>query len=661
MKRGIILLVAILLISNVSAELIIQQQPDELYSLGDTIKVPLKIATLSDLSAPLTLNLICNGIESEVYKEYIVLEVGEEIERNPSIPLVNNFIGRSTGICKIKATLGEDESLLTNDFTISNLILIEILEGETEFIPEGNIEIEGEAIKENNDLVDGVVEVRMVNEGEAIEIIDTIKNGYFHINFSVPADTKAGKYLVTLNAYEKDVNNEITSQGLENYEISISQVPTNLEVLFETENIEPGTDLKVKGILHDQTGEKMSSMVIISIKDNENTIREQIEIETDKFFELPIEYNELPSEWTVVAVSNKITSESTCEIIEKAKVETTLINQTLIVTNVGNVFYNDSVLVKIGNQSLELDVSLDIDKSQKYTLSAPDGQYNVEVSIDGENKLTETVGLTGKAIDIKKASSGVLSLARHPLVWIFIIAILGFLAFMVLKKGYKKSFIGKINFKKKENFIKTPLQKNSLVKSGNKAELSLSLKGEKQDVSLVCLKIKNLKEIQKKKSNAEEILQKVVDLAEEQKAVTYENQDNIIFILAPVKTKTFKNEKKALDLAQAIEKILSNHNKIAKQKISFGISMNFGTIVAKQEEKNLKFMSIGTLMTGAKKIASVSEGEVLISEKIKEKLMSDVRTEKKKKHGVEVYTITEVKKKGDTKFIKDFMNRLERK
>ncbi|GAI79882.1 unnamed protein product, partial [marine sediment metagenome] len=118
-------------------------------------------------------------------------------------------------------------------------------------------------------------------------------------------------------------------------------------------------------------------------------------------------------------------------------------------------------------------------------------------------------------------------------------------------------------------------------------------------MSVACLKIKNLKEVQSKKSKAEETLQKIVNIAEENKAVTYENQDNLFFILAPIKTRTFKNEKTAVEIAQKIKEILTEHNNLFKQKIEFGISLNYGTIIAKQEKNSLKFMSMGTLITTA--------------------------------------------------------------
>ena len=152
----------------------------------------------------------------------------------------------------------------------------------------------------------------------------------------------------------------------------------------------------------------------------------------------------------------------------------------------------------------------------------------------------------------------------------------------------------------------------------------------------------------------------MVNLAEEEKATVYENQGNLFFILAPLKTKTFKNERPAIELAQRIKKELDQHNKMAKQKVDFGISVNNGSIIAKQEGDKVKFMSLGTLITISKKIAHISQGEILLGEKIKEKVMTEIKTEKEMKGKTPVYEIKEMKNKtANKKFISDFIHRLE--
>ncbi len=664
MRNIIILLTLGVLISSLaSAEIIINQQPKDLYNLGDIITLPAKIVISKDTSSFFSMYLICNGIQTEIHKEYVTLSAGQEKQINPSIPLIKNFIGRTTGTCKIKSAL-EGEYALTNEFKISDLINVEIKTEKREFDPQENIIIEGQAVKENQEVAKGFAELKIINENSSVfRTVDAINNGYFYINFSLPENTKAGEYSIIVTVYEKDAEEETTNQGFADYKILIKQVPTNLEIAFETQEVEPGTNLKVKAILHDQTGEKISSNAIITIKNKENIILEQTEKPTDEFLEFPILYKEAPKEWKVVAVSNKLTNEATFRIKEKEEVKIELINKTIIIANTGNVQYNKTVLIKIGGESKNINVNLEIDETQRYTLSAPDGEYQIEVLTPEGSKITGKTTLTGKNIGVKKTVAGIKGLINYSFVWVFIISVLGFIAFTIFKKGYKRSFFGYIKTKKKEKNKEISFQKNpaiNTVNTINKAELSLSIKGEPQDISLICLKIKNFEEIESKRGAVEETMQKLSSLAEENKAMIYKSQGNLFFIFAPLKTKTFKNERNAAITAQKIENILTNHNKLFKQKIEFGIALNYGRIIAKQEKNILEFMSLGTLITTAKKIASISNGEILLSEKIKEKLMSDIKTEKQRKAGIDVYTIREIRDhERNKKFINSFLRRNE--
>ncbi|MFA4953605.1 MAG: DUF4469 domain-containing protein [Candidatus Pacearchaeota archaeon] len=664
MKRVLIfILIFMSLISLASAEIIFNQQPNEIYNLGDTINIPLTVKTTGSVTGVLSINSICNGQEINFYKNGVSLSSGEEKRMDASLILTKDVIGTMIGDCVIKATLGE-AYILSNNFKISNIINLQIKESNKEFNPGENLIVEGNALKEDGKSANGFISLEMTTGegGEKISQSETINNGYFLINVSLPKNMKAGAYSVLLSAYEKDSLEQTTNTGSATYDITIKQVPTNLEIILEDKEIVPGTNLKFKTILHDQSGENIQSVSIATIKDENDKIIQQTEKATNEFFEYPIPYNEAPSEWKIHAVSNKLESDSTFKILEKQYVEVELINRTLTIYNKGNVVYNKTVIVKIKNQTIEIPTNLDVDKSQKYFLTAPEGEYNVEVLSEGESKLNQQVMLTGKAIDVKKVSS-FSGIIKYPLVWIFIVGVLGFVAFMVIRKGYQRSFIGHIGipFKRKEEEY-VPLSKNSLLKTSNKAELSLSLKGDKQNASLVCIKIKNLNEVQSKKSAVEETLQRIVNEAETSKAVIYENQDNLFFIFAPVKTKTFSNERSALNLAQKIKPILDNYNKLAKQKINFGISLNYGTIVAKQEKNALMFMSMGTLITASKRISAISSGEILLSDKIKEKLMSDVKAEKGEKDGMIYYIIKEIKdREAHGKFINDFVRRMEKK
>ena len=138
--------------SLASADIIIQEQPNELYNLGEVFHTPTKIFTSIGIEEFFSMKLICNEIETEIHKQYISLPAGEEMEISAAIPLVTQFIGRSSGICTIKAILGEVYAL-TNEFSISNYIEINIDSEESEFSPEDSLTVEGTAKKENGEKI----------------------------------------------------------------------------------------------------------------------------------------------------------------------------------------------------------------------------------------------------------------------------------------------------------------------------------------------------------------------------------------------------------------------------------------------------------------------------------------------------------------------------
>ncbi|RLG15986.1 hypothetical protein DRN69_02010, partial [Candidatus Pacearchaeota archaeon] len=413
-----------------------------------------------------------------------------------------------------------------------------------------------------------------------------------------------------------------------------------------------------KAILHDQTGEKISSNATITIKNKDNQILEQTEKQTDEFLEYLIPNNEPPSNWSVVAVSNKLTAEAVFRIKEKEEVKVELINKTITLTNIGNVPYNKTVSIKIENESLGIDVSLEIGESKKYLITAPDGQYQVEILTDEGKKITGMATLTGREIGIRELSK---ERIKKSIIWVVMIFVLGLIAFLFFRKARKKNFLAFIS--KKKEAVPTPVKKEQepITDMKNKAELSLSIKGDKQDVSLVCLKIKNIQNMKTKSSNVKETLQKIIKEAEENKAIVYKSQDSLFFILAPIKTKTFKNEKAAINIAQKIKEILTDHNRLFKQKIEFGISLNYGTIIAKPGEI-FKFMSMGTLITLAKKISSLSKQEILLSENMNERVLRYAKTEKSIRDKIPVYVIKEIKDTEENqKFIRNFLERIGKK
>jgi hypothetical protein len=655
MKRGIISVVLmIFLCSFISADIIFTGQFESVYNLGETIPVPVTIKTLSDVSGTFQMDLICNGTAINFYKNGIKMTSGEEKKIESSLVLIRNIIGNERGTCRVKAILN-GEYVLTQEFKISDSLEIESTLTKTKFDVRETISITGKVIRENGEKSSGFIEARIVSSENIVQE-GTISNGVFNVELSVPSNLKAGNYILQIKAFEKDSDGITTNNKIDEYEIKIKQMPKNIELIFENKEINPGDSVKVKAILHDQTGESITSNVFITIKNSADKILEQKEMNTEEFLEYAVKSSESPSTWKVYATSNKLSNEATFSILEKESVEIQIMNKTLLVKNTGNVVYNKTILVQIENSSLNIPVNLKVGESRKYAINAPDGDYNVRIVSDNNGEISELISLTGKAVEVKEMFS-YSSIGIY--LWIILILVLALIALIFLKKVYQKNFFGKMHFKNKTEKELPIIGDDTNSKKGNKAEVSLSIKGEKQEASFVCLRIKNFKELKSKKGSGYETWEKIKELAEDNKATIYENQDYTFFILAPTKTRTFKNEQTALEIAENIQGILIEHNHKFKEKINFGIALDSGTIIAKIEEGIFKFMSMGPLVTSARKIASLSNEKILLSEKMNNTLRLVVKTEKETKEGFNVYVITKIKKENEEarKFIDKFMNR----
>jgi len=684
MKKWVVFALLLLILPLASAEtmILLDQQPKSVYNLGDKLNIPITVTSNQGVYDFLRVSLMCDSRTHNFPEDSIDLAPGEAKKIDNSVLLINRFVGSVVGTCKIRVGLENDVEnyIFSNEFRISNIINLNVKLDKASYSPGDTVMMNVDSSKESEKLVSGIFELKLTDElgTEVVSQGGVILNGILSTEIQIQNDTKAGPYTVSLNVRESDPLGEVTNVGSSFAGFSVNQVPRNLEIVFESESVEPGTDLRVKAILRDQTGENIESVASAKIKNKDGKIVGQSEVQTGEFYNLPIASNEVPSAWTAVFESNGISNEMNFTISEKINLEIKILDRTLILTNTGNVPYNDTAVVKVGEETLYVDVYLDLDEEKRYRLEAPDGEYAVEV-LAGEHSMTGNFALTGRSIDISEASGG--GFVRYSFVWLFIILILGFVFVIAYRRGYQRNFVGYVSSRiGRKNNMSTPLMmgkevhpgassssshlpgnsfKDLIINPKGKAELSLSMQGNKQDVCIVTLNIKNAEDVVSGKGNVKETLQQIVDVADENRASTYRGNSSLFFILAPERTKTFGNEGAALEIAKKVKEILVNHNKMFQQKISFGISINNGPMIVKSEGVNLQFMSLGNLMMNSKKISTFAEDDVLLSEKVNDKLRSIVKAERHEKNGIPVYSIKEIRRNPDSSknFIKNFLEK----
>lgn len=638
-----IFILSIFIISTASAEIWFASQPKPVYSIGDNLEVSVSV---SQTGEQLKAELFCENKSKIIFLKYLASETSMNIFQ----PLTKYFLKSMKGKCKIIALFGTAEAE-SSDFVISDSVSLKIETDNLNYNPGENIQIKGEAQKENSQLLNGFFELNFKD----ISVSGNVDNGKFTINFSVPENLASGAYLIRIKAYEKE-GEEITNNGEKEININVKQIPKKIDIALSSQNVKPGNDLNFKIILYDQSENNINAEASYVIGGSEGGSIIKALIQTDKDENFSIEKNLSSGYYKIKAYSSGIYGEREIYVEENEEAEFSIFEGILTVRNIGNIKYNKAVQVKISDVVEIITPELDVGQEKKYKLGAPDGEYEVSVT-DGKSAASDSnVVLTGDVVSVKEAGGSFFG--RSSLAWIFLILVLGMFIFVSFRNTLKKKFVlsepssfastrgGVVKVEKMD-------EKGIIQKELREAEHSIVIRGQKQDAALLCIKIKN--QIGK---TARENLEKILEKVYESKAVVYKSGDYIIAIFSPLVTKTFGNYIPAIKISLDIAKELQEYNKKFQDKIEFGIGVHSGDIVNRLQDGKLVFTGLGNSVALSKRIAEVSEAEVLLSKEIHQKTMADIQADKKEKEGLEVFTVSRVaNRENNTKFIQDFLKR----
>ncbi|MFA7708219.1 MAG: hypothetical protein WCX73_04680 [Candidatus Pacearchaeota archaeon] len=680
MKKGLVLagigLFNILfLIMSISAGIYFSQ-PEQIYNLGEVISNDVTVD--SSEAGFLKIDLVCDGDNAVNIFNGVPVEGKTHIE----FPLIKEYMEGINGNCYF---LAKQNNLIqeSRHFKISNVLDIR-LDSDSFFIKPGeSIIFSGMVERLSGARANGTI-VFSISSLDSGDSTARITDGRFSINFDSGENMAAGMYRIDAFAYEESLGSK-TSEGISSASLEIAQILKGIEIVLNVQSLDPGQNFSFKPRLLDQTEQSMEGEISIVITDqNSNLIFEKVVPS-----EGTIVYNTLtnmsPGNYQIEASSSQFSETKTFYVNEKKSASIELVNGTLIITNTGNVVLEEyPVEIDLSGTSFVEKINLFPGEKQEFKLTG-DGFYNVKVTEGGKEFLQTGVALTGGAIgvkDIKEAGSMALN---SPIIWIFLIIILGGAVLFFFRNIFKKRSFAypfdtlqrKFNTKSKvielkatgnvkrereevtfkRKFEQKTNEKNNFSSAGvNQAEKVLVLDGQKSRATVIILKIKN-----KLASSAKENLEKSIEHVYEKKAAVYEKGDDISIIFSPLMTRTFKNEIEATKSAEKIAFLLSENNRRFKEKIDFGIGINSGDIINKIEDKKLKFTALGNLIIGAKKLAEISDKQILISKEAYEKAMNEIKVVKKETKNGEIYEVQKTLDREKNKdFIKGFLGRMEK-
>lgn len=664
MFLGLFLVFGLMLISAVSAEIIISQ-PKAVYNLGDDFSSSVTVDSIKP--GYLDINLECPSSSQNIYHNVPDAKV-ISITRK----LIPVYIGNSSGSCYLKADYAEDTKTGTS-FEISNLIEVNIMTQKATVEAGNNVQIKGTAYKQNNQLVGQVQSafVEVSSEYENLSASGIVKDGQFNINLFVPETTHAGNKSLKIRVYDTDDSSNTLNSGEASAELAVTQKLAKVSLATDRPTVNPGENITIIAFSSDAAGDVMPGVISLKITQNQQSLYEGL-VEPGTDFIFKTEKNNIPGLVQIVASKGTMTAEKTFEINSIKNLSIEIGNETLTITNIGNVPYKGDVEVKIGAQSFLEPVDLQVGDIAKYALSAPDGIYEISILGDSTSFNMGGVPLTGYAINIQQVKEGAdYIMARYPIVWIFLAIVVALSLFLWYRKYEKnKRFSGlSLNSYNKPKYQEIKRQGgvqvvkpeetkdkiDSIVLQGElrKAEHVLVQNGKKNDAAVIAIKLKK-----QLRGIANDSFKRALEYAYKNKAVSNESGDYILLIFSPLITKNAKNEEIAIRAASDIDGYLNDHNrKFRNDKISYGIGVNSGDLINKIENRVLQFTNVGKTINNAKRIADIANDEVLLSKDIHEKTPS-VKTEKLTSGAIEAFTIKRIVNSEESKkFINEFMRR----
>ncbi|MBS3066864.1 hypothetical protein J4205_03485 [Candidatus Pacearchaeota archaeon] len=666
-KRGLLIAFIMLffMVSLVSADVFLIQQPKDVYNYGDNLEVLLG----SDGGEGwVSIDLVCSQGFKTLYFQYLYGETEIPI----TLPLTSKFLKDLTGECYLSITF-EDLVKKSSTFLITNRINVDVKFNRVDFFTNENITFTGVASKANKQPVTGAAKITISQIG--LESIVPVENGKFSGYIIFPENTKAGDYNMDVFVYESK-SDQITNFDNKTFSLSVLQMPTSLEI-NSPDNVNPSSEIDISSVLYDQAHDSMDGFsVALNVFDVNNQNIKNILLKTGEQVKLIIPKNAPYGYWNITAESEKIKTNKVFHVKENKEAEFVISNNTLIIRNIGNVPYDKFIKISIGNTTKIQPLNISTASSLLLELSAPDGVYDVEVN-DGDVKSNARVALTGNVIDVRSPyeGSGVLGVINKGFfAWIFVFMILGLFIFISIKKVAKRKsvlfFDGSLPKKKegdKGGVVKLSSSDSIGKSSGGKTRIehvssealpSLVLDGEKQDSSVISLKVKNYEQIKSGKSNAHGAIEEAIKEITSNHGRIYRKEDSIVGIFAPVITKKFDNEVNAVKVAQKISNLLNEHNKRYTQKVDFGIGVNNCNIIASKDKGKLLFTPVNNSISGVRTISELANNDLLLGEAIHKKLGAKVKTSPHSHGGVKTYAVLDViERKDNDKFIKGFLDR----
>jgi class 3 adenylate cyclase len=159
-------------------------------------------------------------------------------------------------------------------------------------------------------------------------------------------------------------------------------------------------------------------------------------------------------------------------------------------------------------------------------------------------------------------------------------------------------------------------------------------------------------------ANGEEAITPLLTDAQKKGARVYTHGEHHVVLFSPRLTRSVNPEMLAIRLAKDAEQALAQHNQKSKQKARFGVGAARGEIISEMKNGEFSFTATTSFIPSAKRLASSSDAQTLVSHELYTMIMGNVKAEKAR--NVDAWRVLSLKDRGTHDgFIAGFLKRQE--
>lgn len=609
MNKGVIFLVLFLALPLASAELLFTQL-NTAYNFGDELSVTLTLHPASATTDFARIDLICDQGVVTLYSSLLSVSGGSqrEIVLNPRLD--SPLFGEMEGQCYLRGVFG-DEDTNSQSFILTRDITTEITVPTTIVLPGSSISVSGTARKANGHHLVGFA--RLIIDGTDFSVTHTVSNGAFSFNATLPDNLAPGERILHVETYEENDQGQIINEGRATSEIIVQVVLTRADIVLETRDATPGQPFTFTLYSYDQADNLLErdARYDIYAPNAENAHTTKL-VKTGTPIVFDVDTSAQPGYWRVESTVGSVTAKKLFYVNERELVTFSLENNnTLVVTNTGNVPYHKDVEIKVGEYSSVKKVNLEVGDSVRFSLRAPDAAYNISAQDGNISFRALGVPLTGRAIDIGEVSGSLFNFWWAG-AFILVVASLTFLTNVYMARRSKGGSMKSLK-------TVAPVASSSTARVMRTPGVGVPSGATREAATVIALRVESDSAL------ARNALDSALGIAHQAGASVTSNMGQHLVAFSPRFTKKLENDLLAVQVAKEIASTLKGSSQ--EGTFDFGIGVSKGEIITHPERPG-QFTSVGNLVPVAKRLAHSSKREVLISDELHGILRTSVKSEK---------------------------------